>query len=296
MKGVIFHLTKTDNTMQASARIAKYLQSILGWPLIDDYSNNVPPEALDVVLYVNSPSAFTNPKFFYQIIDFIKLSKNQIYVNNDYILTPASQIIKYIKPKRLTIWSTCPYRKSKNFEKNIYVNWNMLTYAPVEPVEDKAGDLIYYGALRPNRKEYISKFLNHPNCVISTNKRSFKEVIEMCPEANIIDKFKNNLIGEIAKYKASIYLEDPYSHSHYCSPANRFYECLSAGICQFFEEGSIKTMEGYDIKNYIVKNKEDLFDKLKYWEWFAEEQKSWRKDYQGILLDQVNNAIQKLEA
>jgi len=47
---------------------------------------------------------------------------------------------------------------------------------------------------------------------------------------------------DLSKFAATVYIEDEHIHTHYNSPANRFYECLSAGVAMFFDESTRNTM------------------------------------------------------
>ena len=68
----------------------------------------------------------------------------------------------------------------------------------------------------------------------------------------------------LAKYKYSIYLEDEKSNEVYCSPANRFYECISNGVLMFFDSSCVETFRTaeIDIEKFVVSGPEEIKHKI----------------------------------
>ena len=95
----------------------------------------------------------------------------------------------------------------------------------------------------------------------------------------------NNVITEAGKYAAAIYIEDEKSHTNFHSPANRFYEMLSAGIPLFFDHLCTRMLSRAEIivpNEWCVGNGTDLANKLKTTdlvEMRDEQQALWSKDY-----------------
>jgi len=309
MKVLVAHLYPwhfSTGSMMASTRIANYLVEHFNATLMTGVDTDIVMDRWDLVIYVNCPLfsdiKIANAHWHFSFI--AQKAKRFIFVNNDYSLPIKSclfYVSKYLeleKPEAIA-WSTVNRLVDRSSELSSYVNWNLLTYEPIEPVENPKQRILYYGALRQDRIEMFKKYLFSPMLPvdISCSKALQKKFKAIAPNANTIDKFPS-LIDNIKHWAATVYLEDRYSTRNYCSPANRFYEALSAGICQFFSEESIGTMEraGYDVTPYVVRSADDLYSKLPHAKEFAAEQaKLWRRDYLAELRTQVFNAFDKIK-
>lgn len=268
-RDIIVHLTKVkDSTTLASARIARFLRSQLNIPWIvdDDHEAAVAKkDAIDGnirrVYLVNGPPAFCT--FREDLASIIRHCATVIWVQNDYTIYPPSQVNKVLRARGWVndkghtdppnIWTTIPDRCRKPTDH--YVNWNCLTFEPVEP-ESKTREkkLFYFGAYRNGREDSFSTYLPDNNStVISTTARAKAKFEDLLPRAEVVGPV-DNVIEECAKYRYGIYLHDKSSCARFMSLANRFYEMLSARMLIFVAENAVGTFEdaGYKVHDRFV--------------------------------------------
>jgi hypothetical protein len=305
MMDCVLSLTKcSEGSYIVSNKIAQYLAKEFDIPLIDG-----PGQVADyeTVFFINSMSHFC--KFLDEAAEIIRRCKRMIWVQNDYTIYPPTQVRNVLKTTTLEVlrWSTVPqlpeaYSRLAAWVKMpleaVYVNWNLLTYVPIKdllyPTEDK---LLYYGAFRQDRKSLFDKYFELANydIAISASSKAMKKFLEIEP---MIDDYppQKNLLEFISQFPLALYLEDSDSNEIYCSPANRFYECLAAGVPQVFDATSRYTFEkaGYNIEEFIVDSQSDVQEALNNWIWIWNKQKEWRMDYRAILDEQVRLAYAKL--
>lgn len=199
MKPCVVHLTPVDGSMQASARVARFLADTLNLPLVDsadtmfDYlrrSAELGHGQRDITaIFVNGPIAFCG--FRDEMgLNLLPHVKRVVWVQQDYTITlPPNQA--YSRPTKaetpfraqfhsipeVHLWSTCQdvlaKRQAKlvpGYAKDEYVNWNALTYAPADMPPPESPKLLYYGALRADREAALRRFFDGPaglNTVIS---------------------------------------------------------------------------------------------------------------------------------
>lgn len=197
-KTCVVHLTTVAGSMQASARLARFLADTLGVALVDDEKSmfsflaNTTEVKADrmsgggyvrefTLIFVNGPIAFcgyrdamgmyllsrTSRVYFVQQDYTITMPPNQAYSRPTKAETPFRA--EFHKIPHVHLWSTCQdvlqRRQQKlvpGYELDEYVNWNALTYAPMPA--DMAGpvgnDLLYYGALRTGRTARLRQFFH----------------------------------------------------------------------------------------------------------------------------------------
>lgn len=305
MSNAILILTKvTEGTYMASAKIAKYLADRFNIPIIDQEGY---VEDYNTIFFVNSMSPYC--KFMDEVVEIIKRCKQIVWIMNDYTIYPPTQVRRYLYEysKPIQRWSTVPllpprYMKRLTYgnlpAEAVYVNWNMLTYEPRDFRIPIFPGIAYYGAFREKRKKLFERYFEFPpyQVYISASKRAAEKFEDIDPTINI-DPVQKDLLGWVQQFEASLYLEDSDSNDIYCSPANRFYECLAAGSPMFFDESSIWTFgqAGYDIKDFVVRNDQELNNALTYSELVRMKQSIWwRRDYRRELDDQVDKAYEQL--
>lgn len=198
MKTCVVHLTPVAGSMQASARVARFVADTLKVPLLDDHDSVLEfwrglPEHTGqrdlTMLMVNGPIAFSGIRD--QLGEWL-LPRTQrcVFLQQDYTITmPPNQA--YSRPTKaetpfraefhsipeVNLWSTCQdvlaKRQAKlvpGYAKDEYVNWNALTYAPADMPPPESPKLLYYGALRADREAALRRFFDGPaglNTVIS---------------------------------------------------------------------------------------------------------------------------------
>lgn len=271
MKKLVVHLTNINNTMIASARIAKYLATLLKCELKCAANGRV--DKYDVIYLVNGPPAFCNWRE--ELAAMVRKCGTLVFVQNDYTISPPSQVNKVLgergwrdekghyKPPH--IWTTVE-SKLRDEEADALVNWNCLTYTGLTPTirRTSAGKFIYYGSFRNGREEYFKKYFSNWNrkqaLYISCPPRAVEKFTAITgTAAHFVDKFLD-LEDSLMDYQYTIYMEDVYSHKNYCHPANRFYECLSAGVIQFVDKNAAATLmrAGYHTGDVQVESMKDV--------------------------------------
>lgn len=295
MKGIIIN-PNSFNSVIASTNIAKFLSNKMKIPMYGKHNfkeikKNI---TFEWVLLMNSGfGCVTDKEFGEWIADTVKKSAKPVFICNDYKLLYPCGYTRFIDPKKYTYWTTIPEYDGRLCKELIYVNWNKLTYQPSPVIPPKYTKVIYWGAYRKSRISKFEKFLNHKLVTISTSSRAKKGFIESCPNATLIPNFEH-LYQSIKKYWYTIYLED--DTKKYCSPANRFYEAISAGVPMFFQPESVNTFKkaGYDVSKYVIHDtnefsKKILLNGFRYQ--MQIEQLAWRRDYIKELNQEVDNAI-----
>jgi hypothetical protein len=162
----------------------------------------------------------------------------------------------------------------------VHLNWNVLTWnyprpwLPALPLRAASHEayanqaLMYYGAYRVGRIDAFNKYLKYaPYRVgIGTNPRNANKFREL--DAFDMLKFRTYHEAALRDYAAAtLYIEDEFSRSNFCSLANRFYESLQAGVLVLIAEESRDTFReaGYPYKqidNYVVGSQTDITAKL----------------------------------
>ena len=285
----VVHLTKcAEKTIIASANIAKFIASELELPLVDgpgsftkDYRN---------IIYVNSMGAFAHPELRKELSQQARHCENLVYVQNDYNVHPISQVQKVVRDERgwshdfpfhkgnIFLWGTIPEYLCKPGD--VYLNWNQLTWKPlprVEPISGPySGSVFYWGAWRPGREDAFARLLygcyGHEEIpvVISCAKKvqnKFSEIpadyvgspYNSPTQVDYVKPFRS--LEELRQYGCTIYMEDETSNKVYTSPANRFYEALSAGLFMFVDKSAVHTLEraGYEVpKDWIIDTPSDI--------------------------------------
>lgn len=270
---VVIHMTKCKpSSTVASTRIARFIADTLAVPLHDTVDTLCKLKPVRRVILVNGPSAFCEEGMLELLGEIVDNCEHFVWCMNDYTIYPPTQV-RAVLPTvdRVSNWSTVPslekgtYQTRKTYMRiadtnNIkYINWNSLTYKPVPLPEEYRGGLFYYGAFRQYRQqdfnEYFAPEATYP-IVISTTKQASVKFEDINPNITFIPPFVNNEMPPMA----SLYIEDKESHELYCSPANRFYECLAAGVPIFFDAKCVPTMEtaGYDVSPWKVRDRKHL--------------------------------------
>lgn len=310
IKDCIIHNSKCKvGSVVASSRISYFLSELFQSPLIDCTAtmSKYDDVQFDTIYYVNSPSAFCKKEFLEWIADKIAHCRKVVWIQNEITVYPPTQVRNVLAERPELIfetWSNIPTIPKKRiglrtwvkFPLNAthYINWNQLTYEPTpfNPDIEKVEGLMYYGAFRNDRVHMFERYfaVDAPYPIhISTAARSMDKFLDINPFVEEVPPLEN-LISDIQPYKMTVYIEDHLTNKYYNSPANRFYECLSAGVPQVFDETSINTFNtaGYDISNYVVTSPKDVAEKLNHWSEIRECQlKDWSRPYKEDLIKQV---------
>lgn len=304
MDAIISFNKVSDGSILAHNKITKFLNK-LGGEILDgkeSFDRNM-FKPYSRIFIVNGLECFCDYRKELKSFLSINKGKKMYWATNDYKLKPGREIREAMEASDTTLLSTVEesLHTQKFYKKYIYVNWNSLTLnknADTSGVQRIDG-LIYYGAFREGRKLYFEKYLSselYP-VRISTTKGNVKEFLALNKKISMYNTFKwTNVISELCNFKYSIYIEDKASHEGYCSPANRFYECISNGVVVLFDVSTKHTFEqaGIDISGYIVDSDKGLLSKMQEIEperlKHSEIQKSWVKQEEDGIRNIILNA------
>lgn len=271
MKIAVFSfINPSPNSMIASARIARFVAKTLDVPLVWDAS--IRDMRLDLLILVNGAFSFCNVRD--DVAVAVRRAKRIVWIQNDYAIYPpvhdgsAKSIFRRAfvrrtedgKP-RMDLWTTIEENTSVT-KSSRYVNWNALTAlkTPMKINARSEADLFYYGSFRSNRVRSFDQFLRSKKLPIALSSAS-KKFEERYPHAHIVSTIpRDDFYPELNRHGFGLYIEDGRSHRQFHSPANRFYEMLSAGLPMVFEPESRTMLKkaGFDPKRYIVRDQRDI--------------------------------------
>jgi len=307
VKAIITHPTKVDgNSTLASINIAKFLAETLGLDIKDRSTGKA--EKNDVILMVNGPPAFCNWRE--EMAEMVRKAKTFVFIQNDYTIAPPSQVGKVMRKKGWMddrgvlrppiVWGTVEHKLRT--PESAYVNWNALPFERFKTFVQhryREPGLFYYGAFREGRKADLEKYLASTSYEVTTSSsaQAKKKFLGLDKKINALGPMRN-LLQDLQHYRATVYMEDEYSHRYYCSPANRFYECLAAKVAQFIDEEAAPTLmrAGFDVKDFIVAGPKDVEKFLPKSKLIAEIQyERFAKDFRSQLKKRVKKLYKQLE-
>jgi hypothetical protein len=249
MRAAIWTFAKpSHDSVIASHRIAHALAKWGRMPIVYDAA-----PVVDTLFIVNGAYAFC--KHLPLLARMVVRAERIVWVQNDYTIIPPRFTSEGGSPFRaafrkrhrrglppIEIWSTCEAPKfSEGWGRRRYVNWNALTYAPL-PWKKRAphnGDLFYYGSYRKDRKDAFDRYLWSPRgYAVTLNVPRTGPWENYYRRGCTIEEADTNidLREECARHGLGLYIEDRRSHKEFCSPANRFYEMLSAHLPMVFDK------------------------------------------------------------
>ena len=278
MKAKIFSFVKiSDDSMVASVRIAKYVSEVLQLPI--HWDESIADEKCDTLIIINGAYAFAGSEILEALGTAILNADRIVWVQNDYTVIPPkdegsaeSPFRKAFRTRHETgrasvdYWTTCQdFAKAGGRsptghylgDRSKYFNWNALTMDveldPIRPWSERThrGVMFYYGSFRKDRRPEFDKFFDIPKVPIMIS----------CPNDKFVPEYPLcSHIGKVplkhysSQFGLGLYLEDRASHKSFHSPANRFYEMMSAGLPMVFQQEASRMMEraGYDIDDYTI--------------------------------------------
>lgn len=276
MRAKIFSFVRvSESSVVASVRIARHVSEVLDVDVIDDAEIGQHAD-LDALIVVNGAFAFC--RCLPELATAILGARRVIWIRNDYTIIPPTPVSGAESPFRKAFrtrrsegkldmdwWSTCD-ADERHTPLSTYLNWNCLTLDEADDATIRSRraladrNLLYYGSFRSNRRAYFERYFMNPRVptVISSPSKKFEQNFEhdsLIHEGKIDGGFYEYL----GRHGLGLYIEDRYSHSHYCSPANRFYEMLSAGLPMVFQPecGSMMRRAGYDPEPYFCAKASD---------------------------------------
>lgn len=312
MNAAIFSFVKiSENSMVASVRIARFISNHIGIPIYTDARID---QELDLLIIVNGAYGFS--KHLASLAGAARRARRVVWVQNDYTIIPPKKESQGVSPFRavwrerdelklphMDFWTTCE-DWAKFTTNSRYVNWNSLTFDEAyDPVvigkrrsEENAG-LLYYGSYRggggkSSRERYFDRYFADPqtHVVISSPAKQFREKYTS-DKITHLPAITDDFFGTLGRQGLGLYIEDRMSHERFHSPANRFYEMLSAGLPMVFqpEAQSMMRRAGYDIEPYIVSSSSAIKRVMERREEIGKEQRNlWAFDPVAFRRDLVN--------
>lgn len=301
---VVVHMTECKpHSTVASARVARFISETLDVNLVDTKEKAEAylsvHDKVGRIIIVNGPMAFCD--FLVELASFVRIADKVVWVQQDYTIMPPAAVSNAESPFRKAFaekqlrpifWTTC--KDNVRTEHDRYINWNQLTYdpKPLRTITDKT--VLYYGAFRDKRLRSFTRFMKHPTyqLIISTTTLRAKKFRELGTGEVFVAPFDNVIIGA-QSYASSLYIEDEKSHNSFHSPANRFYEMLSAGVPMFFDDLCTKMLKQAGITipdKWLVGNGDDLaikLDEANLTQMATEQRALWSKDYVGELRNRL---------
>jgi len=222
----------------------------------------------------------------------------KIIISNEYNMC---QTIGSFKPPYEVIanYEKCQIKK-EHVNAFHFLNLNLLLTRPPNVLSNKKYDCLYYSTFRPNRKEYMKKYLRE-DIWLSTSSKNFKKFLNEGCTSKLTKKLDWQKRKETLNlFRYSLYLEDDFTHTTFNNLANRWYE---AGFCNcvvFFDANCKNTILKSEIGDYwseiefyLVNSYKELQNKIKICnENFAhhlETQKSWRKNEMNLREEMIDN-------
>jgi len=285
----VLHVNPTNRWSSApTVRIARFVADALGIPLLCDEDSchanrNTKFDVLFVKFGVLRFCAYRDIVFqVYQKADLI------INLENDYAFKPDPRLLK-LNPS-YTVWSTVP----KNcVEGGRYINWNKASWIQgIKPSKHKHWDVLYHGRWRDDREALFARYFDTPSITVSAHSRSQRKFLEQYPRVTLVPQLKD--ITELRHADLGLYLEDVKSSTLYCSPAQRFYECVQAGVPVIFDSACIRTFytAGYgDVSNFAVGGSASALRMLRRAPKIVEAQAKWYRDYGAELRHELMEAL-----
>jgi hypothetical protein len=285
-----------DGSTIASGRIGQFIANTLDLPLV--WSEEVTKQPTDDLIIVNGAFAFC--KHLPALAVAVRKARRIVWVQNDYTISPPKATSAGESPFRaafrlrakaglpaMTMWTTCkPLPAGAK-----YINWNQLTYAPLprnvlNRLRSKATpDLFYYGAFREGRIPAFDRFFKPvvrglPITVSSTSPKFERYVPRIAVQDSMV---RGAFYETLAVHGMGLYIEDERSHRLFHSPANRFYEMLSAGLPMVFQPEAVPMLQegGVDVRNFVVDTPQQVVKLMKKREDIgAQQRKMWGgRDY-----------------
>jgi len=234
-----------------------------------------------------------------------------IAVCDDYTSPPATQVRRAVAHKDNIVITHMPtlleklgHLKAWSWAKQQWTvdlnsaSWNMLPMLLNTP---KHPGLLYYGACRPGRLDLFEEYLDtalYPVTIATSarGRKRFEDELFITRAQYITEQL--DIPHSLQEYAAVVYMEEALHRDGLSQqPANRFYECLSAGVAQFFDEGSCANLRaaGFAVPaEWIVNTADDVQAKLPFVDSVRKCQRAlWAKDYRGRLLEQLKGRFHR---
>lgn len=290
----VMHFMKcAPNSTIAGARIARYLAGRVNAKLIDSEGCAL-PSRIKTLFIVNSPFAFCSFRALAE--EAVRRAETIVWIENDYKIDVPTQVKKALGERKMRRWTIIAQRAKDAGDE--FVPWNKLTWKELPLAKPTQAGLFYYGAFREGRaKDFVTYLANAPYSVhVCCSKKAQPKFLDTCPGAKIYNPWQTT--RSFQRFQAGLYIEDDYSHDINTTPANRFYEMLSAGLPMLFDEKCLHffSENGYpEVDQFKVASQADVEAALeRSGEIQARQRELWARDYRGELNGAVDAAVERL--
>lgn len=272
---IIYYPANANSGVVAGARIARWLERVI--PGAKMYDGKTVEQAADLMeekphnlFIINVPKPMVAK--VEQAERVVRAADTLIWVQNDYAIqtpTPYTNGVSIFtraftdRVKRKTghgmqVWSSCMDRVERLLTMPAhYVNWNALAMQYQNPpVVKRKPYAIYWGAYRPQRQKSFVKYFGEPEDLHADGAPRISEIFRVSCTKNGADKFLATtglsadcfmgtieVPGDLYHFACTVYIEDEMSHRRFHSPANRFYEALSAGLPILVDTTAVGTLQ-----------------------------------------------------
>lgn len=261
-------------------------------------------ESYDRVILIEGIFRFVSQKFRDMTEWLIShCRKEVVYATADYesrVPSLARWLPSNVKPIR---WSQYPLTQVKErdfpFVKTKIVDWNAIFWMEPLPIQDYEFEgLFYYGSFKERRRFYYDEYLNYTQYpVVISAKRGQRHMFSQSPTVKFVDPVPS--VADLGKAQFTVYFlnEDAVG----TAPAQRFYECLVAGLPIFFDKDFYPDFKHLpDVSSFLLDGQDDAGEAYEQ----VRSQKDRRKiiehqrslwagtDYKKILIDQIKEAAQ----
>jgi len=264
-------------------------------PDIEDVKDGEGSLKDEIVVSIGGPSVFLGRERFAVLQERLRECRYVIFIHDDYLAYPATQIRTAIMGKPNVVLSHVRglpmQRKIWSFATEYhYIPINQAAWRPLPFKDVEHKGLLYYGWARPGRLEQLSKYLCtqlYP-VYLACSKYSREKFAEEGIIPSYVGKF-NNMPYDLQGYEASLYLEDEQTKMQ-VDPACRLFECISAGVALFF----LCQPHGINVRReWMVDSPEELARKLPFSEEIRHAQREAfaTRDWYGEILQRPDEVL-----
>lgn len=300
---IVINFSKcTPTSITASNRIAKWIANLTGSKLVDELfvaSHYLKHNNIGTAFVVNGMFGFSD--FKKEIVQLCDKAERIIWIGNDYAIQIPSQMKHFTGMDKF--YRIAQYSNFDNLANHQMVDFNKLTFEKnVVQQKYKYGGLFYYGALRKGRNERFNNYLKQNENLavsISTSRKNQSEFKKINNNATMFLPMPDIIQG-MQYFQASVYIEDELKKPILLTPANRFYECLSAKILLLYDKNSKETLKraGFYDSIFEVTCQEDVIVALEAYDELRNYQQklfnNGTQDYKEQLKSEFLNAIKTI--
>lgn len=275
----------------ATTRICKIVADTLKVPMISNKTDaEMFADDYDIILLKTGVMLFCD--FRERMLDMLEKAKKVIVLDNDYAFKIDSRVRKIIAGKTIT-WNSA----ESTSPNSLYINWNRVGWLPVKHFKHTHKGLFYYGSCRKDREEDFVKYMGSKKypVLLSCDKRNMEQYSKIIPAKEVTFFARWSHPKHLTAFDHAMYIEDETSHTLFTSPAQRFYEYVSAGLAVIIDSKCETTFEKAGLpkfKQFMVSNSDEVAEIIKRDDGrkLAKKQmRTWDRDYIADLKYDIKN-------